>query len=151
MFDQYNGITKPVIMYYPVSHFLQCINALAPFALQFTLSVLMGTPDAILINKYSAIKCPIFSTTKTTLEEVVCERRLDEVLKFVSHAALCCWLLFLMATQLLRVFRSLYLRQVVPLTWPELPAHLDSTPQADSLTSVWELSPALPFFLQYGQ
>ena len=38
----------------------------------------------------AAIKYSIFGSTVTTLEEVVCDRRLNDLLKFVSRAALCC-------------------------------------------------------------
>ena len=37
-----------------------------------------------------AIKCSIFVSITTTLEEVVHNRRLDKLLKFVSREALCC-------------------------------------------------------------
>ena len=42
----------------------------------------------------------------------------------------------------------LYLRRIVPLIWPELPAHLDSSPQADSPSFVGESSPASLFLLR---
>ena len=38
----------------------------------------------------AAIKYSIFSSTVTTLEEVVHDGELSELLKFVSRAALCC-------------------------------------------------------------
>ena len=36
-----------------------------------------------------AIKCSIFGSTTATLDEEVHNKRLDEVMKFVSHSALC--------------------------------------------------------------
>ena len=75
----------------------------------------------------AAIKCSIFCSTATTLDQVVHDRRLNEVLKFLSCAVLCCWLSLWWPLS----YQKFSTHSSAHLTGTSCP--LDTLPKADSL------------------